>query len=90
MDSVLAMDIENIIIEKVASLGRADLFRKPLVGFSAARDTKYEDLKKLIGEWHLKPTEILENAETVISYFIPFTKEVVIDPKKVVEGSALC
>lgn len=87
MHTTIAPDIKKIIKEKVVSLDRGDLFREPIVGFSSAKDTQYEELKQLIGEWHLSPTELLENAETVISYFVPFTKAVISDPKKVADGS---
>lgn len=85
----IAGDIEKIIAEKVDSLERPDLLREPLVRFSSAKDKQYDELKEIIGDWHLNPTELLEDAETVISYFVPFTKEVAAEPKKVAEGSAL-
>src|SRR5690625_1568780 len=85
----IASDINKLIIEKVASLERPDLFREPLVGFSSAKDKRYGELKEIIGDWHLNPDELLEDAKTVISYFVPFTKEVVEEPKKVVGGSSL-
>ena len=80
--NTLAMKIENIISDELAALARPDLFREPLVAFSAATDPRYEELKTLIGPWHLLPQELLPTAKSVISYFVPFTKEVVRAPKK--------
>lgn len=85
----IADDIKKIIIEKTASLNRQDLLRKPLVGFSQADDIQYDQLKEKIGDWHLNPAELLKDAKTVISYFVPFTKDVAADPKKNSGGSAL-
>lgn len=68
--------IERLIQEQVASLHRADLFREPLIGFSDASDVDYANLKTIIGPWHKKPTEFLKNAKSVVSMFVPSTKEV--------------
>ncbi len=77
----LEQEIEQIVVNKMADLNRPDLFRKPLVGFSSAHDPQYPGLKEIIGPWHSNPTEILPEAESVISYFVPFTKTVVSGPK---------
>lgn len=74
-------DIENLIIEAMVSLKRDDLYREPLIGFSSAKDKRYNELKSIIGEWHLNPSELLDDAESVITYFVPFTKDVSNGPK---------
>ena len=79
--------IEALIKGEMGKLHRPDLFREPLVGFSSAKDYRYVKLKELIGDWHLHPLEILPEADGIISYFIPFTKEVVEEPKTVKHGS---
>lgn len=81
--------IEEIIIEQLNALGRPDLYRQPLVSFSSADDKRYEELKEIIGEWHLSPSEFLSDAKSVISYFVPFTKDVSAEPKKLKDGSPL-
>lgn len=84
------MDIEQGIIQilqsSVKQIQRPDLFRKPICGFSAADDPRYKELKTMIGPWHCLPTELLPGAKTVISYFVPFTREVAEAPKN---GKAL-
>lgn len=82
-------EIESIVIDTVEELNRPDLFRRPFVAYSEADDERYTELKALIGDWHLKPTELLPGAKSVISYFVPFTKEVVLAPKTVQHGSFL-
>ena len=74
-------EIEQIIIREMAALNRSDLFRTPLVAFSSAHDKRYAELKEIVGEWHLRPDELLPEAKSVISYFVPFTKTVVSEPK---------
>ncbi len=75
-EKTLEKKVEELIAEQVKAIGRPDLFREPLVGFSAADDERYPKLKETIGSWHLNPRELFPEAETVISYFVPFTKEV--------------
>lgn len=77
----LAQMITNRIKKEVAALARPDLFREPLVGFSSAEDPRYDQLKQIIGAWHQHPKELLTDAKSVISYFVPFTKEVAKAPK---------
>lgn len=87
MSKNLENQIEQLIVDKVAVLNRPDLFRKPIIGFSSAKDNRYSELKEIIGDWHLTPTELLPDAESVISYFVPFTELVVAEPKTVNDGS---
>ncbi len=82
-------EIKRIIEEMIEHFNRSDLFRDPLVAFSDASDVRYQELKTLIGDWHCTPKELLPEAQSVISYFVPFTKEVVMDPRQVPDGSAL-
>lgn len=85
----LEMEIQKIIENMVENIHRPDLFRMPLVAFSNANDERYLELKELIGDWHNTPKELLPEAQSVISYFVPFTREVVMEPKTVKDGSAL-
>jgi epoxyqueuosine reductase QueG len=50
-------------------------WRQPLVGFGSAGDPLFPKLKDIVGKEHLMPGDVLKNAETVISYFIPFSKK---------------
>jgi len=49
---------------------------EPLVAFADADDPLFEKLKAVINTSHNTPTELLRDAKTVISYFIPFKKEI--------------
>ena len=81
--------IKQIIVDEVAALNRPDLVREPLVAFSSAADQRYAELKQIVGTWHLTPAELLPDAKSVISYFIPLTEKVVLEPKNSVHGSLL-
>lgn len=65
--------IAAIVRAEVDSANRPDLFRRPLCGFSAADDPRYHALKTIIGPWHLDPIELLKDAKSVVSFFVPFT-----------------
>lgn len=82
----LELDIQKVIEEKFRELNRPDLIRSPLVAYSSAHDPKFKELKQHIGPWHVLPTDILPEAESVISYFIPFTREVALGPKNEPDG----
>ena len=75
------MSIKNKIIDfiekSVLESKSKELFRKPIVGFSSANNPLYEKLTDIIGAEHLHPKDILHNAQTVVSFFIPFAENVV-------------
>ncbi len=73
-------DFLNIIKDGVKDLNRDDLYREPILGISTADDPLYLKLKELIGSWHKTPVELFSEAKAVISYFVPFTKEVTKSP----------
>lgn len=58
--------------------GGMTIYDSPLVAFAAADDPLFEQLKQpdVVGPEHLSPREWLPGARSVISYFLPFTKEV--------------
>ena len=74
-------DLKNRIttaVEQAAEQGDAHgLFRKPLVGFASAADPLFDKIPEIVGAHHLKPADILPGVATVVSFFIPFTKEVI-------------
>jgi epoxyqueuosine reductase QueG len=52
-------------------------FREPLVGFSSAEDELYNNIKEIVGKHHLYPRDILPEAKTVVSFFLPFSRELI-------------
>ncbi len=55
--------------------GLPNLWRTPVVGFADAYDPYIQNLKNLVTESHKLPQDFMEDPKIVISYFIPFTKE---------------
>ncbi|MFQ6089690.1 MAG: epoxyqueuosine reductase [Candidatus Methanofastidiosia archaeon] len=47
-----------------------------MIDFADARDPIFNRLKAIISKDHALPTDLLKDAETVISYFLPFEKEI--------------
>lgn len=60
------------------NLGGLKIFDEPIFAFGAAEDIGFKLLKNpsIVGEHLLTPREWLQGANTVISYFFPFTDEV--------------
>lgn len=55
---------------------------EPLVAFASSLDPLFLELKKVVNISHNLPTDLMEYAQMVISYFIPFHKKIAIDNKK--------
>jgi epoxyqueuosine reductase QueG len=51
-------------------------WENPLVEFADAKDPLFAELKNAVSTEHLSPADLMEDAETVIAYFIPFTVEI--------------
>ncbi|GIM27610.1 (Fe-S)-binding protein [Clostridium polyendosporum] len=58
-------------------------WKQPLVAYANARDNMFLDLKEIISPSHALPQDFLPDAETVITYFIPFDDAIV---KSNIEG----
>ncbi len=81
MDFKNETDIKNkieIIIKTIAANpGTETRYREPLVGCASASDPIFDEIKKIIGPHHLHPKEIFPEAKSVLSFFLPFEKELV-------------
>lgn len=50
-------------------------WRKPLVGYVKADDKMFLQLKEVVSPSHALPEDLMDDAATVIVYFIPFREE---------------
>lgn len=68
---------EGNIVE-VPGIGETVLFEEPLIGFASASDGIFEVFrqKEVIGANYFSPAEWLPEAQTVVSFFLPFTETV--------------
>ena len=62
---------------KQAGLRTQTAWGKPLVAFASAYDELFARLKTLIGPTHAAPDELLDDAQTIIAYFLPFDRSIV-------------
>lgn len=65
-------------LNAAAEIGLAKIYDKPLLGVASAADDLFNVLKAdaVVGKHHLLPRDWLPAAQSVVSYFLPFTKEV--------------
>ncbi|MDP4127775.1 MAG: epoxyqueuosine reductase, partial [Bacillota bacterium] len=52
-------------------------WRDPIIGFADAKDELFPKLKEIIGPSHALPSDLVPNAKSVITFFIPYSKEIV-------------
>jgi epoxyqueuosine reductase QueG len=83
-------EYNNIIINKIKNFVKQSpenkmnihnnmrIYDEPIICIASADDILFEEMKKdnIIGSIFLIPTQWLENARSVISYFLPFSKEI--------------
>lgn len=69
--------IKNIIYTYAKEPKNGVQYRNPLVGFSDAKNHAFENLRNITTQDHLLPSDILPDAISVISFFLPFTEELV-------------
>jgi epoxyqueuosine reductase QueG len=77
MLSSIINTIDNTIEHYSRSNDSKDFYRKPLIKVISAENKKIIDLKRIVSPKHLLPKDILNDAKSIISFFIPFTNEIV-------------
>lgn len=70
-------EIREYVVTRAAEANGHGFFRRPLVGFASAADPLFEEIPRLTWDQHLLPRDILPEAATVVSFFIPFSRELV-------------
>jgi epoxyqueuosine reductase QueG len=73
--------IEGIIKEHVMC-SQNTKYREPIVAFADVEDPEFEKLKSMTHENHMLPKEWMPECKTIVSYFIPFTKELMLLNKR--------
>ena len=51
-------------------------WKKAVIKYAAAADPMFKELKKAVSKEHLMPEDIMPGAQTVIAYFLPFSKQI--------------
>lgn len=73
----LGLKLKEFLKNKLIHVQTKTQYREPLVGFVAASDPGFQKLKEVVTPHHLLPQDILPQAQTVVAFFLPFTKETV-------------
>jgi len=91
--SDLTSFIAAFVRREVTEAGTETRYRRPLVGFAAAADSRFPQLREIAEPTHLLPGDLLSTAQSVVSFFLPFAKEVVqanrAEPRQVAREWAL-
>lgn len=72
MKKLILDEIKRIIIDFESREEIKTRWKTPIIGFAHAYDPIFEQLKEVAFEEHINPEDILESAQTVIAYFLPF------------------
>ncbi|MBP2625353.1 MAG: hypothetical protein H6Q68_64 [Firmicutes bacterium] len=78
MENFIRKTIIDYIKYYPADRQTSTIWQEPLIAFAAADDILFATLKQTISPTHALPTDLLKDAQTVITYFIPFSKDTVI------------
>jgi epoxyqueuosine reductase len=73
LDEFIVASIERL----VAEAGVVTQYREPLVGFFAADDQRFLELRRVAEPSHMLPHELQPGARSVVSFFLPFAHWVV-------------
>jgi epoxyqueuosine reductase QueG len=73
----LANFITATIHRLVAEADTKTDYREPLIGFVAAADPRFSELRRMVEPTHMMPQDLLAGARSVIAFFLPFASWVV-------------
>lgn len=82
MQDIIRKEIERFTASRPSGRGTRTTWGKPLTGFADAGDPLFEHLRTVVRPTHATPRELLDNAGTVVSYFIPFEEHTVRSNRK--------
>jgi epoxyqueuosine reductase len=76
IDQVIAGFIAGTPLNAASEIGLNKIYDKPLVGVASAEDALFAGYKEVVAPAHLLPRDWLPAAQSVISYFLPFSQAV--------------
>jgi epoxyqueuosine reductase QueG len=77
MYNKIAGTIQSTIVDYAKSSRLRNLWKEPIIEIISAQDEKLNTLKESVSSEHLMPFDILPDARSIISFFIPFQDEIV-------------
>jgi epoxyqueuosine reductase QueG len=78
MEKEMIQLIESYVLQYSQMKSVNTDWKKPIVGFANAEDKAFEQLKFSVSKNHLVPKDLIENAKSVITYFLPFSENIAI------------
>ena len=76
MKGKIRLEIEDFVAAWRERQGTATRWETPLVGFAAALDPLFAELKNVASPTHALPGDLLPGARTVVAFFLPFEKSI--------------
>lgn len=78
---IMNWSIESVINEYVKNYkeqkGTETQWREPIIGVAGADNPMFLELKEVIGTTHAIPYDFIDDAKSVIVFFLPFSREIV-------------
>jgi epoxyqueuosine reductase len=72
-------ELIEAIIRQTIRQSRLPYYREPVIGYGDAADPLFRELKKVVNTDHLLPQDLLPAAQSVVAFFLPFQKEIIIN-----------
>lgn len=69
--------ITDYVINYKENKGTESDWREPVVGFASADDPMFLELKDVISPSHALPTDFINDAKSIIVFFLPFHEEII-------------
>ena len=79
----------NSALNTLPEFGKTKIFEAPLIGVASAKDPLFSQLKEAVAPHHLLPEEWLPSAQSVISFFLPFTEAITASNREMGDTSPL-
>lgn len=76
MREKIQAEIQKLIEEYCINAGIPDLWREPVIKYGDVKSPLFIKLKELVDPNHYQPLDYLPQATVVLSYFLPFKKDV--------------
>ncbi|NIV28746.1 MAG: epoxyqueuosine reductase, partial [Anaerolineae bacterium] len=73
----LVWEVGQVIRRCIAAAGTHTEYREPLIGLARADDARFRELRAKVSPVHLMPEDLVPNARTIVSFFLPFAHWVV-------------
>jgi epoxyqueuosine reductase QueG len=78
MDGNIKETIEKTIVEYENSKSLYKMWKAPLIKIISVENKQLDMVRQIVSPGHLVPRDILPDAQSIVSFFIPFQKEIIL------------